>query len=549
MTGRAAGHPVVLVVDDSTTTRHLLVSWLARAGFQVIEARSGAEALGRLEVDRVDAVVLDVRLPDMTGFEVCEQIKDHPRYAAIPVIHVSAHAVDVVDRTEGLNRSADGYLVEPIDPAELVASVHAMLRYSQARQRAELLAERLSLLARTTLRVNSASDLPELLRAAAEGAARIFRSPAMVTAEASDGTSLAAVVTGPGATVDVVTWPAAGPARPVAQVATQPGVPAWKAAEREVPVGATVRVDDPARWPLVDWPKKDAVSVVAARLREDRPAVHVTVSEGITLPGAPVLSQLGLAVAAAVEAQRSYDEEHRIAVTLQRSLLPQHLPGLPDLDTAVRYVPASRQAEVGGDFYELTVIDGRLLVAIGDVAGHSLHAATVMGELRHAVRAYAVDGHPPGAVLERVNRLLGLLLPGEAATICLLTLDPVTGRVRLANAGHLPPLVIADGQARLIQHRGPLLGIRADRPADLEFTLPPGATLVLYTDGLVERRDVEIDRRLAALTEAAVPVDDDLDRFCGRLLGLAGRDVDDDIAVVAIRRTGGVDPRPGPGTT
>jgi serine phosphatase RsbU (regulator of sigma subunit) len=160
-----------------------------------------------------------------------------------------------------------------------------------------------------------------------------------------------------------------------------------------------------------------------------------------------------------------------------------------------------------------------------------------MAEIRHAVRAYAVDGHPPAAVLERVNRLIGLLLPGEAATICLLTLDPVTGRARLANAGHLPPLIIADGDARLIVHRGPLLGIRADRPEDLEFTLPPGGTLVLYTDGLIERRGADIDHGLAALVDAAMPVDADLDRFCGRLLAdLATGEMEDDIAVLAVRR-------------
>jgi DNA-binding response OmpR family regulator len=515
MTEPLVADNVVLVVDDNATKRYLLVSWLSRAGFQVIEATSGAEALSRLGNERADVVILDVRLPDMSGFEVCERIKDDTRYAAIPVIHVSAHAVDVVDRTEGLNRGADGYLVEPIDPEELVASVHAVLRYYRARQRAELLAERLQLLAQTTLAVNSASDLAELLRAAAAGAARIFRSPAIVVAEASDRTSLAAVVTGGGEQVRVVPWHPGGP---------------------EPSVGTTIRVDEPDRWGLVDWSGRDGVSVAAVRLRGDRPAVHVTVAEGITLPGAPVLSQLGLAVAAAVEAQRSYDEEHRIAVTLQRSLLPQQLPRLPGIDTAVRYVPATRQAEVGGDFYELAVIDNRLVMAIGDVAGHSLHAATVMGELRHALRAYAVDGHPPGAVLERVNRLLGLLLPGEAATVCLLTLDPVTGRVRLANAGHLPPLLIVDGQARLIQHRGPLLGLRADRPADLEFTLPAGATLVLYTDGLIERRDTEIDIRLAALVDTAGAVDDDLDLYCGRLLKLAGDGGDDDIAVLAVRR-------------
>jgi serine phosphatase RsbU (regulator of sigma subunit)/DNA-binding NarL/FixJ family response regulator len=515
MTDHVVEQPVVLVVDDSATKRYLLVSWLGRAGFRVIEAKTGTEALTRLAADRIDVVILDVRLPDMTGFEVCERIKDDTRYAAIPVIHVSAHAVDVADRTEGLNRGADGYLVEPIDPEELIASVHAVLRYYRARQRAELLAKRLSLLAETTLRVNSAADLPELLLAAVGGAARIFRSPAVVVAEAADGVRLTAVVTGPDAPPRVVPWRHENP---------------------EPPVGTTVRIDDSADWDVVDWAGRDSVSVVTARLREDRPAIHVTVADGITLPGAPVFNQLGLAVAAAVGAQRSYDEEHRIAVTLQRSLLPQSMPDVPGIDSAVRYVPASRQAEVGGDFYELTVIDNRLLMAIGDVAGHSLHAATVMAEVRHAVRAYAVDGHSPGAVLERVNRLLGLLLPGEAATMCLLTLDPLTGRVRLANAGHLPPVVVTDGQARLIQHRGPLLGVRADRPADLEFTLPPGATLVLYTDGLIERRDTEIDVRLAALADAARSVDDDLDRYCGRLLELAGAGGDDDIAVLAVRR-------------
>jgi serine phosphatase RsbU (regulator of sigma subunit) len=252
-----------------------------------------------------------------------------------------------------------------------------------------------------------------------------------------------------------------------------------------------------------------------------------------------VLRQLAQAVAAAVEAQRSYDEEHRIAVTLQRSLLQSRLPDVPGLDLAVRYEPAGAQTEVGGDFYELTMIDGRLVVAIGDVAGHSLHAATVMAELRHAVRAYAVEGHPPGAVLELVNRLMRAVLPNESATICLLTLDPATGRVRLASAGHLPPLLQVDGVVSFLEHRAPLLGVRAVRPADLEFVLPPGGTLVLYTDGLIERRDADIDVGLAALAACVAEVEPDLDAFCQRLLvRLAGTDEQaDDIAVVALRRS------------
>jgi serine phosphatase RsbU (regulator of sigma subunit) len=195
---------------------------------------------------------------------------------------------------------------------------------------------------------------------------------------------------------------------------------------------------------------------------------------------------------------------------------------------------------VGGDFYELTMIDGCLLVAIGDVAGHSLHAATVMAELRHAVRAYAVEGHPPGTVLELVNRLMRTVLPSESATICLLTLEPATGRIRMASAGHLPPLLQVDGKVSFLEHRAPLLGIRAPRPDDLEFVLPPGGTLVLYTDGLIERRDADIDVGLAALAACAAEVEPSLDAFCQRLLvRLADADdQDDDIAVVALRRTG-----------
>ncbi|WP_410810372.1 SpoIIE family protein phosphatase [Micromonospora sp. 067-2] len=508
------GPATVLVVDDSHTKRYLLVSWLTRAGFTVIEAENGAEALARVEVERVDLVVLDVRLPDLSGYEVCERIKAaHP---AMPVIHASAHAVDVADRAQGLTRGADAYLTEPIEPEELIATTRAVLRYYQARQRAELLAERLLVLADTTLAVHAASTFAGLLEAAAEGAAQIFKSPVAVVAETFDGDCLAAIAPGPGARATLVPW-----------VVDDTGVP----------TGATVRVQDPAAWGLVEWPAGDSVTVAAARLREDRAPLYVVVPTGTQTARTPVLVQLAQAVAAAVEAQRSFDEEHRIAVTLQRSLLPRRLPEVVGLDLAVRYEPASAQTEVGGDFYELVMLDGHLLLAIGDVAGHSLHAATVMAELRHAVRAYAVEGHQPGEILHRVNELMRTLLPTEIATLCVLLLHPPTGRIRLASAGHLPPVLSLDGKVEFVQHTAPLLGVRAPRPADLEFVLPAGATLVFYTDGLIERRDATIDEGLAALAALCGTVDEDLDAFCARLLvELAPPEIHDDVAVVVLRR-------------
>ncbi|SNY67798.1 SpoIIE family protein phosphatase [Paractinoplanes atraurantiacus] len=504
----------VLVVDDSATKRYLLVSWLTRAGFTVRQAETGGEALRMLPDSGVDLVVLDVKLPDMSGFDVCERIKTDAEYGALPVIHVSAHAVDVVDRTQGLNRGADAYLVEPIEPDELIATVQAVLRYYSARRRAETLATRLVRLAEATLEINSAPTLAGLLTAAAEGAVDIFGGPVVVVAETADGESLAAC-------------------------GSPPEVRRWSPTSREVAVGSLVRREEPSDWNLAEWPEGDTVAVGAARLRADRPPVFVAVPSSSQTPGFPVLRQLSQAVAAAVEAQRSYDEEHRIAVTLQRSLLQSRLPDVPGLELAMRYEPAGAQTEVGGDFYELTMLEGRLLVAIGDVAGHSLHAATVMAEVRHAVRAYAVEGHPPGTVLSLVNRFMRTVLPAESATICLLTLDPATGSVRLASAGHLPPLLhTPDAGAHFLQPRGPLLGINAPRPDDLEFVLPPGGTLVLYTDGLVERRDADIDVGLTALAEAAATIEPDLDDFGRRLLTQLGGDGQqaDDIAVVALRR-------------
>ena len=131
-------------------------------------------------------------------------------------------------------------------------------------------------------------------------------------------------------------------------------------------------------------------------------------------------------------------------------------------------------------------------------------------------------------------------LPADSATVCLMTLDPRTGQVRLAGAGHLPPLLRHRRRGdQFLQPRGPLLGINAPRPGDLEFILPPGGTIVLYTDGLVERRDADIDVGLTALAACATEVEQDLDLFCQRLLArLAAADQQaDDIAVVALRRT------------
>jgi CheY-like chemotaxis protein len=506
----------VLIVDDTPSKRYVISSWLRRSGYTVVEAETGTEALRRVDREPIDLVVLDVKLPDMTGFEVCEQIKGRPSRGTIPVIHISAAAVQVGDRTQGLARGADAYLVEPIDPDEMLATVRAVLRYYRALRQAERLAARLAGLAQTTRELHTATNLRQLLRAAVAGATAIFECPAVVCVETSEGVRLSVSSTGPHAEITFQPCPTD---------------------LFEVPVGVAIHDQPAADWSMVDWPDDRPVRAVGARLRPERAPVYVAIPQHVGDPGAPVHTQLTQAISVAIDVMRAYQEEHRLALTLQRSLLPSHLPTIAGYDVAVRYVPASEQAEIGGDFYELSQLDGELAVAVGDVAGHSLHAATVMAELRHATRAYLAEGHPPGAVLDRLNTLLMRFMPDEMATLCLLLVDPVTGRARLANAGHPPPLLCHDGRTEYLRHRSALLGLHSERPPDTELTIPPGATLVLFTDGLVERRRENIDVGLDALARAAERVEPDLDEFCDRLLAEVGpAKPDDDIAVLALRR-------------
>jgi serine phosphatase RsbU (regulator of sigma subunit) len=169
-----------------------------------------------------------------------------------------------------------------------------------------------------------------------------------------------------------------------------------------------------------------------------------------------LLVQLGHAAVLAVDSLRLHIEEHNLALTLQRSFLPDKALNLPGLQIAVRYVPSVANAEIGGDFYEFVELDGgELLVAIGDMAGHSIHAATVMVELRHALRAFAVEGNPPAEILDRLERVLRYFHPTEFATLCLLELDLARNVARIANAGHLPPLLVEPTRAAYLEVQGP----------------------------------------------------------------------------------------------
>ena len=280
------------------------------------------------------------------------------------------------------------------------------------------------------------------------------------------------------------------------------------------------------------------VCVAAVRPKPGRPPVVLAVDR-IGVPGdeeLQILRQLVQLVALASEALRSYAEEHVIALTLQRSLLPPAPPEVPGLAIAFRYLPASDQAEVGGDFYEALPWRDQVLVAIGDVQGHSLSAATVMGELRHALRAFAIEGHSPLAITGLVNEVLTRYHPGIIATLCVALLDPASGEVQIVNCGHMPPLLVTGPDAAYVGEGGLLLGLPMHEPHVERTTLPPGGTLLLITDGLVEDRRIFLDVNLEKLRMAAQEVSSaDVEAFSNHLMAAFGSR-EDDVAMIAVRR-------------
>jgi serine phosphatase RsbU (regulator of sigma subunit) len=232
---------------------------------------------------------------------------------------------------------------------------------------------------------------------------------------------------------------------------------------------------------------------------------------------------------------------HEIAEALQRSLLPERIPQIPAMALAARYVPATADMEVGGDWYDVIQIRGGLIgLAIGDVAGHGPQAAATMGQLRMALRAYAIQDPSPVSVMSGVHQLVSHLPIPEMVTLMYLVFDPATRKLRFSNAGHPPPLVFGGGKSRYLEGGvSPPLGVTADPHfTETSLDLPAGATLLLYTDGLVERRDESIQVGLDRLLRVAAGHDSsDVDELCDHILAslIESDHVSDDIALVAMR--------------
>ncbi|QYC42317.1 Phosphoserine phosphatase RsbU [Nonomuraea coxensis DSM 45129] len=255
-----------------------------------------------------------------------------------------------------------------------------------------------------------------------------------------------------------------------------------------------------------------------------------------------MLSAIGGLVTQAFERAWLYDHKHQLAQSLQSSLLPKDLPEFPGLEVAARYVPLTPGMDIGGDFYDLIRLDDCLAAAvIGDVQGHDMTAAALMGQARTAIRAHAAAGASPGEVLSRTNQLLTAQTP-DRFTSCLYVAFDLRRRVALlASAGHLPPVLgLLGAPAEVIDpSSGLLLGIDPDAEyVTTTVNVPPGATLALYTDGLVEKPGGDLSDGIAALAARFTPAPGrPLDDLADDLIAAAGEEDrrTDDSALLLLR--------------
>ncbi|MEU2611528.1 SpoIIE family protein phosphatase [Micromonospora sp. NPDC007271] len=472
-----AGAGRILLADDNADLREHVTRLLA-SSYEVVAVSDGVEALRLAAEAPFDLVLADVMMPRLDGFGLVSALRADPATRGVPIVLLSARA-GAAEEVAGLSVGADDYLTKPFSSQELIARVRANVELGQLRGQ---IIRQLRALADATVAINTARSTAEVVQVAARHALGL--------AEAAR-----AVVTATGA-------------------------------RYEADGGGTTPAEPSVVLPLI--------GTTGEQLGE----LRVWHRDGGGTEQA-ALTELARLVGVRLENAQLYEAEHRIATTLQHSLLPRTLPQLPGAVVASRYLPGSADVEVGGDWYDVIgAPDDELVLVIGDVVGKGVRAAAAMGQLRNALRAYVLEGFDPGQALTRLNRLVGSTEGGSFATVFCLWFAPRTGRLRYASAGHPSPLLIRGDDVAFLHDRalGPPIGaIPQTRYQTVEGRLAPGARLLLYTDGLIEDRRLGIDAGLGQLrldaTAGGGHVADLVDAVVERV---AGRTRHDDVAVLAL---------------
>ncbi|MEK8107572.1 ATP-binding protein [Micromonospora sp. M12] len=355
----------ILVVDDNVDLREH-VTRLLSPSWEVVTASDGLAALPLAREGGFDLVLTDVMMPRLDGFGLVSALRADPRTRHVPIVLLSARAGSA-EAVAGLSVGADDYLTKPFTGQELIARVRANVELGQLRGQ---IIRRLRALADAAVDVNTARSTGDVLQVAA-GHALSLAEAARVVVTASD-------------------------------------------ARAEADSGGATATD-----PSFVYELNGTTGEPLGELRVWRPDGQDAHTDEAAL------TQMARLVGVRLENAQLYEAEHRIATTLQHSLLPRSMPQLPGAIVAGRYLPGSADVEVGGDWYDAIALEeDELVLVIGDVVGKGVQAAAAMGQLRNALRAYLLEGYDPGESLTRLNRLVGSTERRSFATVVCLLFNP-----------------------------------------------------------------------------------------------------------------------------
>ena len=509
--------PRILVVDDNPDIREYVAGLLAD-DYVVQTAVDGADGLEQARATPPDLVLTDVMMPRMDGFELLAALQADPLTVGTPVVMLSARAGEE-GTLQGLDAGADDYLVKPFTARELLARVRSNLELDRAR-RTRLQLER------------SRSLLDQAQRLARVGSWEIDQATGRVEASDEFLRHRRCHAAGPrGHGLPGTHRPARPPRRPGR------GAPAARDGRRRRTRtsrrGSCGRVARPCCWlSTASW-SCDANGEPAALRGSVQDITERRAAE----------EALATAAANAEAAAR----EHAIADELQRSLMPQTGFTLDHLEVATYYRAGVEGTQVGGDWYDVIELGGgRTALVVGDVMGRGVRAAAVMGQLRSAVRAYARLDLPPADLLESLDGIVRELGEDQIVTCIYAVFDPADRVLRFANAGHLPPIVASPGgDWRLVEgSENPPLGVGPFNLMPLEVDLESNARVVLYTDGLVERRGEDLQLGIKSLAARVADLTGPVEGVPEELVAAMLPDgPDDDVAILVAR----VDPPRGGG--
>jgi serine phosphatase RsbU (regulator of sigma subunit)/CheY-like chemotaxis protein/anti-sigma regulatory factor (Ser/Thr protein kinase) len=558
-----AAAAAVLIVDDRPENLETLAVFLEPLRARIVTAGSGREALNLLTNEQFAVILLDVQMPEMDGFETAASIRSRPETRSVPIIFLTGISASPENVFRGYEAGAVDYIVKPVDPAILrskvavfvelfektreIARQAQLLREQEQAQREREAAEqrlrRSRFLAGVAAALEKRLDVKGRAGQLAHTCLPELGDVAIVQLVEPDGVVEVAALATRGVRDELLRR----------LVGTRSNLSAFGSWVFEAPRGRVIEPVTPDAWRELGLgndgdmlcARLDLRSMIAVPLALGRRSLGVLVcassAAGYGEDELELAKEVARKAAMAVENSRLFEAEQERSKALQQSLLGRPEVASAGVTAAWRYLPGSAELEVGGDWYDLIEReDGRILVAVGDVVGHGVQAATAMGKLRSAMGALGLVVESVPELIGRLDQFAEKIEEARFGTVAAVQLQPETGELSYSLAGHPPPLVIdSEGNGAFLEG-GAGLPLCIDdghgRPVGRAF-LAEGSTLILYTDGLIERRADSIDSGLARLKDAAVVRSGyEPERLCDEIVDEFADGSLDDIVFLCIRR-------------